>query len=271
MFMVGADPEVFVFDKGNNKFVSGHGMVEGTKYNPTPVNFGAVQVDGMALEFNIDPATNEEEFLHNIKAVKAKLQEMVGNSFELKAIPSVYFNKDVWDLTPEEAKELGCDPDFNAWLDGEINVKPENNGTLRTGAGHVHIGWGNNFSVTDPEHNYRCISMIKQLDLSVGLSSLYWDSDSERRKLYGNPGAYRPKKYGVEYRTLSNSWLTSDALTKFVFSATIKAAEDLVKGIHYVDHLPKDSLKFFTNKEKPEVVIQTLTEKFGFPDIRKVI
>ena len=64
-YLIGADPEVFVTDK-NNQFVSAFNMVPGDKAKPYPVPFGAVQVDGMALEFNIEPASTRQEFIHNI-------------------------------------------------------------------------------------------------------------------------------------------------------------------------------------------------------------
>lgn len=53
-YLVGADPELFVSKAG--VILSAFGLVGGTKKVPQKVERGAVQVDGMALEFNIDPA-----------------------------------------------------------------------------------------------------------------------------------------------------------------------------------------------------------------------
>ena len=50
--LIGADPELFV--KKDGVVVSGHDLIQGTKADPFPVQDGAVQVDGMALEFNIE-------------------------------------------------------------------------------------------------------------------------------------------------------------------------------------------------------------------------
>ncbi len=53
--LIGADPEVFL--KVGKKNISSHGLINGDKKNPLKVDKGAVQIDGTALEFNIDPAS----------------------------------------------------------------------------------------------------------------------------------------------------------------------------------------------------------------------
>ncbi len=60
-FTFGCDPELFVInDEG--VFVSAEGLIPGDKQNPYKVPGGAIQVDGMAAEFNIDPVTNYADF-----------------------------------------------------------------------------------------------------------------------------------------------------------------------------------------------------------------
>ena len=49
----GCDPELFVVN-GNDEFVYPE-WIPGNKEEPHPVEHGAVQIDGMAAEFNIDP------------------------------------------------------------------------------------------------------------------------------------------------------------------------------------------------------------------------
>ena len=75
--LVGADPELFMKNPNTNAFVSAHDRVPGTKYEPFKVPNGAIQVDGTALEFNIDPAHSVEEFVANIKSVKQTLESYV--------------------------------------------------------------------------------------------------------------------------------------------------------------------------------------------------
>lgn len=225
-FTIGADPEVFVSKEG--KFVSAHGMVEGTKEQPFPVNNGAVQVDGMALEFNIDPAKDEEEFRDNVNSVLKQLSDMVPE-YDLEAVPVAEFGQEVMDSTPREAKEMGCDPDFNAWEGGAVNPKPDGEVDFRTGAGHVHIGWTQDMDINDPGHIQACIALVKQLDYYLGLPSLLFDKCDKRRELYGEAGAFRVKPYGVEYRVLSNAWLKSDVRVSFIYNNTVEAIKALFR------------------------------------------
>lgn len=229
-FLVGADPEVFV--KQNNRFVTGHGLIEGDKQNPFPVENGAVQVDGMALEFNIDPASNEQEFLYNVQHVLSQLSAMVPEH-EIAAEPVAEFGAEYLSSMPPKAVELGCDPDYNAWSYGGENEKPDENVDFRTGAGHIHIGWCEGANIHDPYHIDVCCSLVKQLDFYLGLPSLLFDKSTKRRSLYGAAGAYRAKPYGVEYRVLSNKWLASPELIAWAYRATVAAC----KACHAGDFL----------------------------------
>lgn len=82
--LVGCDPEVFVKQEG--VFKSAHNLIKGDKKNPQKIKHGAVQVDGMALEFNIDPAASEQEFVFNVNQVFAALKAMVPD-YEVVATP----------------------------------------------------------------------------------------------------------------------------------------------------------------------------------------
>lgn len=226
--LVGADPEVFMRKDG--KFISAHGAVKGDKKNPLKVDKGAVQVDGMALEFNIDPAASEEEFVGNCTHVMSILQSMVPD-FELVAVPVAEFGAEYIAAQPAEAVELGCDPDFNAYNGGAANERPDGAADFRTGAGHVHIGWTNSASVEDPDHREACMMLARQLDYYLGIGSVLYDDDKKRRELYGAPGAYRVKPYGMEYRVLSNAWLKSPKLMAWVYRNAIKGTQDLLNGI----------------------------------------
>lgn len=223
----GADPELFVFNS-RGKAVSAHGLLPGTKCKPHPVACGAIQVDGMAAEFNINPATTFEEFDHNFNTVLAELKAYLPKSYSLKALPSVVFDQDVWDKTDDNAKELGCSPDFNAWT-GEVNAPPLclENPTLRTASGHLHIGWTEGADMEDLNHILNCQDLVKQLDWYLGAWSLTKDPDPTRRLLYGKAGACRYKSYGVEYRVLGNFWVLDKQLRLETWNRLHTAINDM--------------------------------------------
>lgn len=224
--LVGCDPEVFVKKAG--VFHSAHNLIRGDKKNPQKVNRGAVQVDGMALEFNIDPAASEGEFLLNVQTVLDIMTKMVPG-YEVVATPVADFSLEYLKSQPKEALELGCEPDFNAWTNA-VNPRPDGERPMRTASGHVHVGWTKDENIQDGNHVNRAQMVVKQLDFFLGLPSLVYDGDVRRREMYGKAGACRYKSYGVEYRTLSNAWLNSAELIKWVYRATRKGVEDLMNG-----------------------------------------
>lgn len=226
--LIGTDPEVFVKDHSGD-IISAHGMVQGTKENPFKVKGGAVQVDGMALEFNIDPAHNEQEFTQRVKGVQDILAEMVKEHGTLEPIPTAHFTKEYMASQPHEALELGCEPDYNAYT-RKVNPRPNGAALFRTGAGHIHIGWTEGADPYGADHFDDCCTLVKILDAILLPLSELWDGDEQRRELYGAEGAFRPKSYGVEYRVLSNAWLVDEAVTKFVYRVCKHLTEMLVAG-----------------------------------------
>lgn len=229
--LVGADPELFMRHPDTGEFVSAHDRIPGTKWEPFKVPFGAVQVDGTALEFNIDPAHTVDEFVHNIQAVRKTMTEMVPG-YNVVAEPVARFEPNYFKFeVPSHAQELGCNPDFNGWTE-DVNPRPDPQGEpLRTASGHLHIGWGEGFDVEDRDHFLLCCKVARQLDYYLGMYSLLWDKDSTRRSLYGKAGAFRPKPYGIEYRVLSNRWLDNEALMRWVYNTVQAAIEDGFAGL----------------------------------------
>ena len=226
---IGADPEVFAYDKRTGKPVSVHDIIPGNKLEPAKVPRGAIQVDGVAAEFNIHPASSRAEFVRNIKKVYEFLGKVVlekDPNLELKATPCALFDQDYFDKLPFECLQLGCEPDFDAYTLMMKN-KPKTDKPLRTGAGHIHIGFNETIKpkkdLLDIDYMKKCASLVYELDWAFGPVQTYWDSDEERRTLYGEPGTFRPKPYGLEYRVLSNAWLKE--------TWSIMYVHDLTKGI----------------------------------------
>lgn len=235
--LLGADPEMFVRDRKTKKFVSAHTMVPGTKLAPFKVPQGATQYDGVAAEFNIDPSRTSTEFVGNIHSVINTIKTQIGKDNELVLEPTATFDPEYFDNLPPDVRELGCNPDFNAYT-GDQNPSPDTSPDpyMRTASGHIHVGWSakdQEFDPNDPAHQGDCHMVAKQMDYALGVMSLLWDPDPKRRTLYGKAGCLRYKKYGMEYRTMSNRWLSSPDLEVYVFANAHKAMTDLFSGVNY--------------------------------------
>lgn len=218
--LIGADPEVFVRTKIGP--ISGHVFECGTKEKPMAVNSGFVQVDGMALEFNVSPAATRNDFVKNTLSVAQDLERLVKAKMPeawLDFSPVAEFGEKYISEVPPEVSALGCNPDYNAWTQG-INPAPNSELPFRTASGHIHIGFTKDQDIESPQHLADCYALVKELDYMIGLPSLLWDPDNRRRALYGKAGAFRPKSYGLEYRVASNVWVKSTKTIEFVYDRT---------------------------------------------------
>lgn len=234
--LIGQDTELFL--RKNDRFISAYGVIPGSKAKPYPVKKGAVQVDGMALEFNTDPAKSFNQFKININTVLSRLQDMIPEDCEMTVCSTAHFDAKYIEDQPVEATALGCDPDYNAYT-GEQNSPPNPSPTMRTAAGHIHLGWTEGKDIEDPAHMQDCMVLARQLDHYLGVPSLFHDGDLERRQMYGKAGAFRPKPYGVEYRVLSNYWITKEDYMKEVFTNCSKAVKDLDRGKDWFNYFKK--------------------------------
>jgi hypothetical protein len=231
---LGCDPELFLAN-ASGKLMASCGLIGGTKDHPMPLPLGAgyaVQEDNVAIEFNIPPASNAEEFQNSIKNTLQHLMERVGMLYEFKILnlSAASFPKD--QLESQAAQEFGCDPDYNAWT-LKRNPKPKaEDECLRSCGGHVHVGFDGPLDK---------VKLIRAMDLFLGVPSVFMDKEgAKRRELYGKPGAFRDKPYGVEYRTLSNFWVFGDRLPKWVFDNTEKAVNAVESRLAVDDY--KDSI-----------------------------
>lgn len=226
--LIGADPELFVVHK--KKPVSAHLMVPGTKSKPFPVPNGAIQVDGMALEFNIKPVSTQREFIRNVTSVMKSLKQFLPEEHKFLIEPYVEFDPDYLKVQPKEALELGCDPDFNAYTE-VANDRPDGERNSRTAAGHIHIGWTRNQNISpDSLHFEDCLILVRHLDYAVGNLSYLFDENDKRQEMYGKLGAFRPKSYGVEYRVPSNFWIKDRKLMRLIFKSVCKEFNRLKRG-----------------------------------------
>jgi hypothetical protein len=205
---IGTDPEAFVVESDGTVGIA-IGKVGGSKEQPLLVEGGAVQEDNVLAEFNTEPATTPDAFVGAIAKVVQQLEQRI-KPFGLSLLfkPSHEYDEFDLEIAGPQAMQFGCDPDYNAWTYGK-NPAPSAEGGLRTAGGHVHIGY-------DLPTDTSSLRIIRACDILMGIPSVVLDTDNRRRSLYGGAGAHRIKEYGVEYRVLSNFWLQSDALKRWV-------------------------------------------------------
>lgn len=264
----GCDPELFILNK-EGLAVCPEEFLPGTKEEPYKVPKGAVQVDGMAGEFNIDPASTFEEFDDNIVTVMGEMKKMIPAGYSFAIQPSMIFTEENFNAASDKAKELGCSPDYNAWS-GEVNPPPDasKNPYMRCAGGHLHVGWTEGESAGDLQHVANCSDLVKQMDWYLGLWSIGKDSDKVRRKLYGNAGACRIKPYGVEYRVLSNFWIKDKPTRLETWNRMVQAVSEMKR--YYMPDYSKSLVGYTFDGEVQNSINKSklshnLKEVFHFP------
>jgi hypothetical protein len=231
MFKIGCDPEIIPVDNNGNPR-SAIGKIGGEKKHPRPVLHGAVQEDNVNAEFNIEPCTNFEEWEQRITGVMSDLAAIMReHKLYISTLASAIFNRE--ELTGK-ALIAGCDPDYDAWEISD-NIPPYlGDNRLRSAGGHIHVSTplfgGYRESDDNPfipnvetENPMEGIFLVRTMDRFLGVPSVLMDKDTERKKLYGKAGCFRPKPFGVEYRTLSNFWIFDSELRRWAYNQTQKA------------------------------------------------
>ncbi len=251
--MLGSDPEIFVANQ-EGRIVSGIDLIPGDKKDPYPITDKGhfIQVDNIAWEFNIPPCDTAESFSDNIKFV---LDSLSTNAAEHGLVLSEKASEVIEESELQDPRALvfGCDPDFNAYTMSDTPM-PDNTTKLRCVGGHVHIGYENP-NVDDT------IRIVKMFDLMVVLPSSLKDPDTRRRELYGKPGAFRFKNFGVECRALSNYWIHNEENRKWIFEQTTNAVILALQYPTEIDNLISefnDTISDVILSNNPELINETI-------------
>jgi len=223
---VGSDLELFLFDNEKEKIVPCVGILEGTKdkpYQPKGYSNGfAIQEDNVMVEFNIPPQTSADGFIKAINKgrnmVLGELYERHGSKYSLYSTKHVHRFR-ASELASQQAQTIGCEGDFDAYEGGKMRVDPPAPGFTRSCGGHIHLGG-----------DFKCPDFVAALfaELFIGVrAQLFIAADDPRAKWYGKPGIYRPKPYGIEYRTPHNGWVNDSYQMSSVASGAYRCARYL--------------------------------------------
>lgn len=213
----GSDPEFMLMKDG--RYFSAIGIVEGDIANRIKENGHEFYWDNVLAECAIKPGFNREEVVENFRDCFKTYARIVA---PYRLVPQASQHYPAAELDNEKARNAGCAPDNCAYL--VKRIKPPKgflaNTDLRTCGGHVHLGRTDDSQEALDHDSWLSIITVRLLDLFVGVPSLYIDHDPtslERRVLYGKAGRFRPKPYGLEYRSLSNFWLASPTLVELIY------------------------------------------------------
>jgi len=229
--LIGTDPE-FALKDSTNRIVSAIPVLERGKNDKIDLGEGAkIYYDNVLAEANIDPSASKEELKDRLKSLYQKSKVLLQN-LKLSATASHEFG--FLECLHEEAKRFGCDPELDLDMGGPA-YPPEAEGGFRSAGGHIHIGG------LEGQDIYEKARLIPILDILVGIPSVILDNDPTslaRKRLYGKAGRFRDTPYGIEYRTLSNYWLSCPELTEIIYDLTMESVnfyltnkDDEVNGI----------------------------------------
>lgn len=192
-YTIGSDPELFIVNQKTNKVVSAIDKIPGHKEEPyregLPEGFG-LQTDNILAEFNVPPVTNESDFIANIEFMKSYIDNKVKEiNPNLGILCQASARVPAKELKHPQAREFGCSPDYCIYTTGPNTVTEASNTTLRSSGFHLHVGYENNNIDTS-------LVMLAYVDAYVGIPSILYDTDTERRSLYGKAGCFRLTNYG---------------------------------------------------------------------------
>ena len=224
---IGADPELFLFNKDDSFYSAYDALgtrIHGVKDKPEPKPYGALQVDGMAVEFNINPATSVSQFDETIEAAL----EDIATIFDDKHIGKqsfVEFPDGFIESQPKAAVDIGCSTDYGT--KGQQLTPPNSLMPFRTAGGHIHIGWLKGIplgTIMPADHFVFCTQISNWLTFMTSAWIKQQDKQGlKRKRMYGDGSVFRPKTYGLEWRTPSNFWIFDKSLRDEMYRRVIAA------------------------------------------------
>lgn len=220
----GSDPEFMLVDTDGN-YISAIDVVPGTKTDKVDLGNGHFAFyDNVLVEVNIKPSFDRSEVVKNFRDCFQRLSKLVG---KYKIVPQASQVYPAEACQHQDAREFGCDPEYCLYVvnfKGKLDKLPapvcRPGNYFRSAGGHVHVG-SDLALLRSPGKPFQTLRM---LDLCLGATSVLIDHDPTslaRRRLYGGAGNHRwCPSYGVEYRTLSNFWMTSPKLVNIIYDLT---------------------------------------------------
>lgn len=193
---IGYDVEFFL--QGRSGYIPAERIMSGTKGRAGAIAQGVVgHPDNIMAEIASAAPFDHDQFASRIKHDLRKFRQHVA-PVAVCVVPGITVTNEFLSSS-KLAGEVGCDIDFQ---DGEPRDAIDTSvlGNSRYAGGHLHFD-----TDLDIPPDY-CASVC---DVMLAVTAIArGEKQGGRRGVYGLPGLYRPKPYGLEYRTMSNYWVT---------------------------------------------------------------
>ena len=204
--MFGTDAEFFLAD-ANGNVIPASKVIPGKKFNPHTLGNGVCHPDGLSLEVGCPPSDTPEGMLANLFAVLQEVKEKFLDPNGVQIIKPMSVDSFNVQGSNKEDLEFGCGSEYDVY--SSLMYKDSNRDTsqrLRFSGFHIHIGY-----TSGQEDNYWTYldagRLVRVLDSLVNKYDL--GTCADRSQQYGGLGAFRVKPYGIEYRCMDCSVLTS--------------------------------------------------------------
>jgi hypothetical protein len=231
----------------------------------------------VAVELGIPPCVTPDTFAICIMEGKDRINRtfLEDTGMELTIGSARMFRPE--DLVSDQAQSFGCEPDYNAYVNGKMRPQPELKtfGNERFAGGHIHLGG-----------EFNCPPFVAALfaDLFLSLPFLCSPSagtqpfdGSNRLAWYGQPGIFRHKPYGIEYRTPTNWWCNNRKnammmgaaamrLCRFLSTTSPSAMRSMMKQIPWLDvqeFLSNTPVRAANRSERATQLCNEIAEKVG--------
>lgn len=231
---VGSDPEIFVVDE-NNKVIPSYEFLKGKDNPDLTGTYADFKIrgntyssnekqkmfwDGFQAEFNTSGesclAWVCDSTMIGLQSILRSAKRFNPNA-RLTIQTTIDIDNDVLQSAKPEHVEFGCMPSLNAY--GMSGIKADGRSVpFRSAGGHIHFG-------IEKLKKTKAKEYVKALDKILGVAcvSLFNTYDDPRRRtMYGLAGEYRLPAHGLEYRTLSNAWLSHPVIMNLVFEISRK-------------------------------------------------
>lgn len=237
---IGSDPEMFIVDE-KNAVIPSFDFLKSKEENDLTIAQGednsivfgskATQArqkifwDGFQAEFNVQAFeclgwVNDSIYL-GLRSLHEKAIKHNPKS-RLTIQSTLDVDRRILQDAKEEHVQFGCMPSFNIY-DMQGIKEDGRNVDFRSAGGHIHFGLAK--AINNGKDQKKIERYVKTLDKILGVAcvSLFEKyDDARRREMYGLAGEYRLPPHGLEYRTLSNAWLSHPLITNMVLELSRK-------------------------------------------------